>query len=66
MQTKEQSSEISSLQSQIESLSAKFDHAIKKDLELAETKKIFHELKKAKEKLDALIEKNPISPKQQS
>ena len=51
------SGEIASLQFQIESLSAKFDQAIKKDLELAETKKIFRELKKAKERLDELMEK---------
>lgn len=58
MKTEEQPGEIASLQSQIESLSAKFDQAIKKDLELSETKKIFHELKKAKERLDELLEKN--------
>jgi hypothetical protein len=58
MKTEEQPGEIASLQSQIESLSSKFDHAIKKDLELAETKKIFRELKKVKERLDELMEKN--------
>ena len=58
MKPDEQPCEIASLQSQIESLSAKFDLAIKKDMELAETKKIFHELKKVKERLDELLEKN--------
>jgi flagellar motor switch protein FliG len=58
MQPENQISEISALQFQIESLSASFDQAIKKDLELAETKKIFRELKKVKEQLDELVEKN--------
>jgi hypothetical protein len=48
MQSQDQHSERTSLQFQLKSLTEKFDHALKQDMELGELKKIFHEMKKIK------------------
>ncbi len=54
MQSPDLTSEILFLQNQLKTISTAFDDAIKKDVELAELKIIFHEMKKLQSRLDSL------------
>jgi hypothetical protein len=54
MQSPDLSSEITFILSQINSLTEAFDQAIAKDTELRELKKIFHEIRMLRARLDQL------------
>ena len=56
MQSKDLQTEIATLKLQILDLERSLDQAFSRNLELKETKKIYHELKLAKEKLTRLTE----------
>jgi hypothetical protein len=58
MQSSDQHSDPTSLQLQLQLLTDKFDKALKKDMELGELKKIFHEMKKIKMQLEESEEEN--------
>ena len=58
MQSSVQHSDPTSLQLQLQLLTDKFDKALKKDMELGELKKIFHEMKKIKMQLEESEEEN--------
>jgi hypothetical protein len=57
MHSSDQPSDISSLETRLKLMTEKFDHAIKKNVELNELKKIFHEMKCLKIQLENL---NPL------
>jgi hypothetical protein len=56
MQSKDLQTEIATLKLQMLDLERNLDQAFSRNLELKETKKIYHELKLAKEKLTRLTE----------
>jgi hypothetical protein len=58
MQSTDQHSDRPSLQLQLQLLTDNFDKALKKDMELGELKKIFHEMKKVKMQLEESDEEN--------
>jgi peptidoglycan hydrolase CwlO-like protein len=58
MQPIDLQSEISSLQSQLNSLTEKFDVALAKDVKLIEAKKLFHEMRILQGQIDELHKNN--------
>ena len=54
MQCPDQSSEIALIESQLDSLTLLFDQAVAKDAHLGELKKIFHEIRLCRDKLEQL------------
>jgi hypothetical protein len=54
MHSPDQSSEITLIQSQLDSLSLLFDKAVANDANLGELKKIFHQIRLCRDKLEKL------------
>jgi hypothetical protein len=61
MQIQDQLSEIASLHLQLKTAAEKFDFAVKNDRPLEDLKKLFHDMKELKTKLDKLKKHYPDS-----
>jgi hypothetical protein len=69
MSSSDQNPDINTLEASLKLMSEKFDHAIKKNVELGELQQIFHEMKSLKIQLENLkgniaeVSQNPVKNK---